>query len=69
MDQVKSIFTVEGIPFTFVDLNKEPWCREEISSMSADSNTLPQIFIDKNYLSGGIIEFQDLYDSGELSVY
>lgn len=68
-DRIKTILTVKGIPYSLVDLNEQPWRREEMEALSSCNTTLPQIFIDDKCLEGGLDELQALQDDGKLLLY
>jgi glutaredoxin 3 len=50
--QAKNLLTLKGIEFEERNINAETWTREQLLEAVPTARTLPQIFLDDNYIGG-----------------
>jgi len=62
-DRMVMIFEARGLTYDSVDLYTDPAIRDDMEELSGDRETLPQLFVDGEYLEGGLEELQYLHDS------
>ena len=62
-DRIVMILEARNIQYDMVDLYQDPAIREDMSALSGDAETLPQLFIDGDYLMEGLEELQYLHDN------
>jgi len=62
-DRIIMILNARKLKFDLVDLYQDPDIRQDMEELSGDSNTLPQLFIDGDYLVEGLDELQYLHDN------
>jgi len=62
-DRIKMILDARQLPYDLVDLYEDPEIRSDMEELSGDGETLPQLFIDGDYLVGGLEELQYLHDN------
>lgn len=55
-DQAKKLMTTHGIEYTERNISGGAWTREQLLEAVPTARTMPQIFIDQEYVGG----FQDL---------
>jgi len=51
-DQAKKLLGSKGIEFEERNLSAEKWTKEQLLEAVPTARTLPQIFLDDNYISG-----------------
>ena len=62
-DRIKMVLEARKLPFDEVDLYVDPEIRNDMEELSGDGQTLPQLFIDGDYLMDGLAELQYLHDN------
>jgi glutaredoxin len=50
--QAKSLLKLKNIEFEERNINTETWTKEQLLEAVPDARTLPQIFLDDNYIGG-----------------
>ncbi len=63
--RAKRLLTEKGVPFTEIDVSRDPAKRDEMMARSDGRYTVPQIFIDGTGI-GGSDDLHDLDDAGKL---
>ncbi len=58
--QAKNLLKLKGIEFEERNINEE-WTREQLLEAVPTARTLPQIFLDENYI-GGFIELKKHFE-------
>ncbi|WP_095587778.1 glutaredoxin 3 [Actibacterium ureilyticum] len=48
----KSLLTNKGVPFTEIDVSRDPAKRQEMMGRAAGRHTVPQIFIGQTHVGG-----------------
>ena len=61
----KKLLGEKGVPFTEIDIEKQPEARAEMIQKAKGRSTVPQIFIGEKHV-GGCDDLYDLDDRGEL---
>ena len=51
-DQAKKLLKLKGIEFEERNLSAEKWTKEQLLEAVPNARTLPQIFLDDNYIGG-----------------
>jgi glutaredoxin len=51
-DQAKKLLTLKNIEFEERNISNNEWTREQLLEAVPDARTLPQIFLDDNYIGG-----------------
>ena len=62
-ERIKMILDARGIQYDLIDLHMDPEIRGDMEELSGDGQTLPQLFIDGDYLLEGLEELQYLHDN------
>ncbi len=65
-DRAKDLLVNKGLEFIEIELSKYPERREEMLSRTGGKKTVPQIFINNQFI-GGFRELRNLNSSGELN--
>ena len=65
-DRIVTILQARNLQFDMVDLHEDPEIRKDMEELSGDGQTLPQLFIDGDYLLDGLEELQYLHDNNLL---
>ena len=65
-DRAKDLLVNKGLEFIEIKLSKHPERREEMLSRTGGKKTVPQIFINNQFI-GGFRELRNLNSSGELN--
>ncbi len=63
--RAKRLLAEKGVPFTEIDVSRDPAKRDEMMARSDGRYTVPQIFIDGTGI-GGSDDLHDLDDAGKL---
>jgi len=50
--QAKSLLKLKGIEFEERNISTKTWTKEQLLEAVPDARTLPQIFLDDNYIGG-----------------
>ena len=64
--QAKRLLREHGIPYDEINVETDDGLRDEMISRAAGRRTVPQIFIDNDYV-GGYVELRALADRGGLA--
>jgi len=56
-EQAKQILKNKGVPFEVRTIDGQQWTREQLLSVAPTARTVPQIFLDEEYV-GGINELR-----------
>lgn len=62
-ERIKMILDARKLQYDEIDLYTDPEIRQDMEELSGDGNTLPQLFIDGDYLVDGLEELQYLHDN------
>ena len=62
-DRILMILETRKLQYDLVDLNTDPEIRKDMEELSGDGQTLPQLFIDGDYLIDGLEELQYMHDN------
>ena len=60
-EQAKSLLTLKGIPFEVRIVNGKDWTKEQLLSAVPGARSVPQIFVDENYV-GGFFELKKFFE-------